>query len=357
MPELFKMPDNLELDKNTGNEGTDPLEPTAEELAAQAQAAEAAKNLGNNNPLLEKINKTLENKDNSNQSDNDENKDLGAVGLLVKEYGLDTDDFKDALKDLDLKSSDLEDIKKIYSVRDEIVKKQAIEELDPVVKDLYNHLAEGKRLESWQKQQEMVDWSKVEIKPEEIEKQEQLVSQYLKSKGLSDKIIKSTIDNLKDDDELHAESLNVLKDLDARDKAELQRIQAAEIAQTAADKLESQKVITDISNIVKSGKLQLSKDITFDIPETERKQFLNDVLTDRNVYYDGLDYHQQLFLDMVAKKVKEGKISDIKFGTNGKTTQRTVTVRSSNPLKDVSEGTGTGKELSDTDFRNLVNKI
>lgn len=293
-----------------------------------------------------------ENNDGGSPNGNEPHPNVSAIQNLLNDWGIDPTE----VEGVNVESNDLEDIKKVFSKREESIRKEAVTTLRPEVQALHNHLESGKGLDSWNKKQESINWEAVQqnLKEDDIATLEQIVRNGLANSGLKEVVIKATIESLKDEDSLYDSAIDFVKQFDAIDKAELKQIEEAEIAMNLANKSDNEKVITTINNIVKAGTFKLSDSHSFNIPEIEKREFIETVLTPekRNALYESLTYDQALAVDYIASKIKAGKIGDIKFGT---VVKPTVVVKSSNPVK-VNGNEPDGGELSLERMREKMRK-
>ena len=267
---------------------------------------------------------------------------FSAIENLLNDWGIKPDE----IEGVDVKSNDLEDIKKVFSKREELIRKEAVTTLRPEVQALHDHLESGKGLDSWNKKQESINWEAVQqnLKQDDIATLEQIVRNGLQSSGLSEVVIKGAIESLKDEDTLYQSALDFIKKFDAADKAAIKEIEDAEIAMNLANKSDIEKVVTTVSNIVKGGTFKLSDNHSFNIPEVERAEFIQTVLDPekKQAMYESLTYNQSLAVDYIVSKIKAGKIGDIKFGT---VTKPTIVVKTNNPIK-INGNEPDGGELS-----------
>jgi hypothetical protein len=283
-----------------------------------------------------------ENNDGGNSNTDELHPNVSAIQNLLNDWGIDPTE----IEGVNVESNDLEDIKKIFTKREELIRKEAVTTLRPEVQELHDHLESGKGLDSWNKKQESVNWEAVEqnLKQDDIATLEQIVKNGLQGSNLSDVVIKATIESLKDEDILYATALDFIKKFDAADKAVIKQIEDAEIDINLSNQTDNEKVITTVNDIVKTGTFKLSETHSFNIPEVEKKEFLETILNPekKNALYDSLTYDQALAVDYIASKIKAGKIGDIKFGT---VVKPTVIVKTNNLLK-INGNEPDGGELS-----------
>jgi hypothetical protein len=292
--------------------------------------------------LIGKQPETVANNNDGKTKGDEPHPNFSAIENLLNDWGIKPDE----IEGVDIKSNDLDDIKKVFSKREELIRKEAVTTLRPEVQALHDHLESGKGLDSWNKKQESINWENVKqnLKQDDIATLEQIVRNGLVSSGLKDTVIKSAIESLKDEDALYTTALDFVNKFDAADKAAIKEIEDAEIAMNLANKSDIEKVVNTVSDIVKSGTFKLSDNHSFNIPEVERKEFLETVLdpSKKTALYESLDYNQSLAVDYIVSKIKAGKIADIKFGT---VVKPTIVVKGSNPVK-VNGNEVEGGELS-----------
>ncbi len=305
-----------------GEEGTF----TPEQLAAQAekrQKLEEEKKLEDERLAAEKL-KTQgkpnlgfsEEDDDGDKSKgkpnggNDDNSSQHAVSYLLNKHGYNTDEFKEAFADLNLESDDIDDIAKFYELRDNLVKKSAVDEFlstSPELKGLADHLAEGRSIDTWKQKTEAFNWKGFEIKEDDLETQEKVYSFLLKQKGLDDDEIKDQVELAKDRKILFTKAKDAQDKLDVSEKARIKSIEDAELAAINTAREAEKKTIKEVTDIILSGNIN-----GYVLPEKTRKETLNFIMSgEREKKYERLPLAAKILLDEIVRTYdeKEGKFT------------------------------------------------
>lgn len=273
---------------------------------AELEAAEA-----NKKKLLEQ--KKLEEGEERNKKSltkDDEDSNQHAVSYLMTKYGYTTDELKEAFADLNLDSDDIDDIDKFYQVRENIVKQQAIEEFlskNEDLKDLSNHLSEGRSLDTWRQKREAFNWKGFEIKEDDVETQEKVYSYLLKQRGLDDDEINDQVEIAKDKRTLFAKSVDAQNKLDSEEKNRIKAIEIKELQEIENNKKEEAKTIKQVTDIIMSGNIN-----GYIIPEKNRKETLNFIMSgEREAKYNRLPLEAKILLDEIVRGYdeKEGRFT------------------------------------------------
>lgn len=238
--------------------------------------------------------------DNNTDDNNNGNEDEPEtpLAILAKQYGYDAKD--EIFKDLDLEDDSIETITEFYNRREAVVQQSAINELFetiPEVKDLVTHLQQGGTVATWKEVKQAEEFN-LDFAKEDIEGKTKFLMNVYKEKGLSEKAAKRAIEALIDDDELDSEVTANATKLKETMSAAAKAKADAELAQAKKDEEESIKVVNQVNNIVKTGKLSNAV-----IPDTERKSFNEFVLSPKlNEAYEALTLEQRLFIDYMVFK-------------------------------------------------------
>lgn len=264
--------------------------------------------------------------------------------ILAKQYGYDVKD--ELFKDLDLEDDSIETITEFYNRREELVKQSAVNELVetlPEVGDLISHLQKGGSVETW-KEVKQAEALKLEFAKEDMDGKSKFLTAVYKERGLSEKAAKRAIEALIDDNELDAE-VETYATKYKETAAETAKTKAeAELKAAALAEENMRKTVTQVTNIVKSGKLSNAV-----IPDTERKSFNEFVLSEkRDEAFEALTLDQQLFIDYMV--FKGFKVQGLVKTEAAKPDPKRVTIKSKGSSGD---GKGNGKELTLEDLRKL----
>lgn len=309
---------------NVHGDGDDePFSP--EQLALQAEKRQkleedkkledarlAAEKQNKNNPNLGLNGNEGDDNNKGDEGDNkgDDNSSQHAVAYLLNKHGYNTDEFKEAFADLNLESDDIDDIAKFYEVRDNLVKKSAVDEFlsaSPELKGLADHLAEGRSLDTWKQKVEAFNWKGFEIKEDDLETQEKVYSFLLKQKGLDDDEIKDQVELAKDRKLLFNKAKDAQDKLDISEKARIKSIEDAELAAINNAKEAEKKTIKEVTDIILSGNIN-----GYVLPEKTRKETLNFIMSgEREKKYERLPLAAKILLDEIVRTYdeKEGKFT------------------------------------------------
>lgn len=268
-------------------------------------------------------------KDNDNQDDDDKN-EVPPLKSLMEEYGYVGEDYDKHFEGVDLTGNTLEDIKAFNEKRDVIVGNQAIEgliEARPEVGSLLDHLEAGKSVKTWLQREEIKDYSKIQLSEDNTEQLEQIVKSVYESRGLGGREIKVLVDDLKDNKLLFEEAKNLLSKEVGLQKAKVAAEEQKEVAAEEVRKNNIRTTNSQISKLIDGGKIN-----GMIIPENERKELKQLALSDksRGQLYDSLSIEQSLFLDIIAKRMKDGKSLNLN-GVKEKTKQ-VIATKKTNPM-------------------------
>lgn len=181
-------------------------------------------------------------------------------------------------------------------------------EKHPIVKGLVEHIEAGGSLVTYQQKQQIQDFSKVEIKEDDVETQEKFYRHVLEAKGNDEDEIEAAINLAKDKGVLHTKATQskdyLVKNQQALIDAEVQREQQAH--QAIID--ENKKAEDEVRAILKSGKI-----LGTAIEKTEAEELeawsLNrneKGTTEREVAWGKLTTEQWLLLDKIVKNEFKG---------------------------------------------------
>lgn len=270
------------------------------------------------------------------------------LAILAKQYGYDVND--ELFKDLDIEDDSIETITEFYNRREKLVQQNTINELFetvPEVKDLVTHLQQGGSVATW-KEVKQAEELQLEFAKEDVEGKTKFLMQVYKDKGVSEKAAKRAIEALIDDDELDAEVETYANTLKEQKVKEASAKAAAELAAAKKAEEDSLKVVAQVNNIVKSGKLSNAV-----IPDTERKSFNEFVLSEkREQAFEALTLEQQLFIDYMV--FKGFKVPGLVKTEAPKPEGKRVTIKSKGSS---GEGGGSGKEITLEELRKLSGRM
>lgn len=183
-------------------------------------------------------------------------------------------------------------------------KKQGVTELFqeyPLIRDLAKHIADGYGIESFQKQFEVFDYTKLEVKEDDKELQEKLYRAALKAKGNDESDIEDLVETAKDSGKLIDKAKASVTTLDTLQKAEIEKIKQKEKAATEAQQKQDQATLLEVSKILK-GKTIMG----IEFPPEKMKQ-LSDFgsvvdekgLTERDKRWNNITLEEQLLIDLI----------------------------------------------------------
>lgn len=176
-------------------------------------------------------------------------------------------------------------------------------EKHPQAKALVDHLEAGGSVGSFQRQQQIQDFSKLEIKEDNVELQEQLYRTKLQSQGMEEDEIEETVATAKDKGVL-LDRANKSKDYLVKQNEKIVADQIA-VEKKALDDINevNLKVENEAKAILKTGKIAGIAITTEEAKELEDWGFKVDAKgqTARDIAYANLTVEQTLLLDKIVK--------------------------------------------------------
>jgi len=192
----------------------------------------------------------------------------------------------------------------------EAIRQQSVEEENtrmPLLKALREHLEEGRSLDTFMRKSEAIDYSAIRLNEEDDNQLKEVITQGYKSKGLDNRLITRLIKTSEEEGVLYEDAKEALKDLGDFQANQLKEEEESELTRVGEMKKESEKTWKLVEEKVNSGKL-----LNFNIPPTEKKQFLEFIgtadrsgKTELSKKWEALDMEQRLTIDyMIYKGLK-----------------------------------------------------
>jgi len=218
------------------------------------------------------------------------------IEALIKEYGYEIEDFKG----LDIADDSIEGIKKFNTIRDELIKTQAINELfetDEDIKDLVAHKAKGLSIDTWKAKREAETFN-IEFKDDDLEGMTGFMVKVYTHKGIPEKRAKLLVEGLKDDGELVAETKKEVQEIKANLERQAATRAAFEAEQIEQEERDAKETIKQVNSIIKEGNLD-----NVIIPDAERKDFSEFLLSNRlEEKHSKLSLKQRMLIDYIVYK-------------------------------------------------------
>lgn len=267
------------------------------------------------------------------------------IGLIASTY-----------KDLDLEGEFEDDEEGLTSVVGQIVEKsktiaatKALEdffESKPLVKLVSDHLDQGGSLVSLIQTQQVEDFSKIELKEDDVTALAQMYSNALSAKGVDEDEIEAIVNSAKNEGVLFARAKKSQEFLTDKQKEIVNAQIKAEKDEHTAELNRQIKVKEDIAKLAVSGKINgvpISADQGKRLIDFTSKQN-SQGKTERDVKYEALTLEQWLFLDSLV-------MDDFKTmpGEKDRTPTKTplkLKIKKAKPTVDLNTGGGATAKLA-----------
>ncbi len=239
---------------------------------------------------------------------------------------------------------------------------QTLYKESPIVKDFVEHVKSGGTPATFQQQQQVVDFSKLEVKEDDLDLQEALYRRELEFKGNDEDAIEDLVSLAKDKDQLLAKSLKSKEYLTTKNKEIVDVQIKKEQEEFLKNKLAAEKEEAEIRGIIKAGKIGNVQLKPEEITKLESWSLVPDKetgMTARDKAYSEMTLEQSLILDHIVMNGFQGLgIKIANKATSGKTLADLKNKAPQKKTIDLTNSAGNSlKELGISNVKDLFNKV
>lgn len=209
----------------------------------------------------------------------------------------------------------------------EAVRQQALEEeftRIPLLKAFKDHIEQGRGVDTFLKEQQRVDFTKIKLNEEDDNQLKQVITQRYKAEGLNEKTIARLVKNSEEEGILFEDAKESLQVLSEIQEQEIEQERQRELQIIEQQRKEVEKAWKEAKEIVSKGKL-----LNLSIPATEKTAFVDFIekrdragKTGADKAWETLTMEQRLFIDYLLYKGL--KIPTVSTSNSGNTNKGTL---------------------------------